>query len=93
VASRIRQARADGVYLGGVSAPPVGKLIRTLRTRLGPRVALIAPGAIGPLDSAYEMVPRRRDRSLFRRQRPRRRPLGRRAQPGGTRVHPRLQRD
>jgi YVTN family beta-propeller protein len=51
---RIRRAHADGVFLSGLSTPPLGRLLITLRARLGTRTPLIAPIGLGPIDFIYD---------------------------------------
>jgi DNA-binding SARP family transcriptional activator/ABC-type branched-subunit amino acid transport system substrate-binding protein len=50
LARRIARARADAVYLGGFLYENGGTLVRDLRARLGPDVALVAPDRFGGPD-------------------------------------------
>jgi branched-chain amino acid transport system substrate-binding protein len=43
LATRIRRAGADGVYLGGYAVDNGGQLVRDLRDELGPRVRIVTP--------------------------------------------------
>jgi branched-chain amino acid transport system substrate-binding protein len=52
--ARVARARPDAVFLGGGLCDSCGKLIKELRARLGPRVALIAPDGFTPLGWVVE---------------------------------------
>jgi len=54
LAERVRRARADGVFLAGLSGSSGGSLIRTLRARLGARIPLIAANPFGPVDFIFD---------------------------------------
>ena len=54
LADRVAQSRADSVFMSGTVGSNGGPLTRALRARLGPRVALIAPDAFGPLEFLWE---------------------------------------
>lgn len=65
LAERVRHARADGVFLAGLSGSSGGPLIRTLRASLGARIRLIAAKPFGPVDFIFDSsrgarLPRRR---------------------------------
>jgi DNA-binding SARP family transcriptional activator/ABC-type branched-subunit amino acid transport system substrate-binding protein/streptogramin lyase len=49
LARRIARARADAVFIGGFLYPNGGALVRDLRARVGPDVALVAPDYFGPV--------------------------------------------
>jgi DNA-binding SARP family transcriptional activator/DNA-binding beta-propeller fold protein YncE len=53
LAEHIRRARADGVFLAGVSGSSGGPLVRTLRAHLG-TVPLIAANPFGPVDFIFD---------------------------------------
>jgi branched-chain amino acid transport system substrate-binding protein len=46
---KVARSRADVVYLGGLLPENGGRLVRDLRSRLGPRVELIAPDTFLPI--------------------------------------------
>jgi branched-chain amino acid transport system substrate-binding protein len=46
--TRVARARPDAVFLGGWLCGTCGELIKELRARLGPRVAIIAPDGFAP---------------------------------------------
>jgi ABC-type branched-subunit amino acid transport system substrate-binding protein/DNA-binding beta-propeller fold protein YncE/predicted Ser/Thr protein kinase len=51
--ARVARPRPDAVFLGGWQSGNTGELIKELRARLGPRVAIIAPdGFLGDLDAS-----------------------------------------
>jgi DNA-binding SARP family transcriptional activator/ABC-type branched-subunit amino acid transport system substrate-binding protein len=54
LAGRIARTRADAVFIGGFLYPNGGDLVRDLRARLGPGVALIAPDRFGPVPELLE---------------------------------------
>jgi DNA-binding SARP family transcriptional activator/ABC-type branched-subunit amino acid transport system substrate-binding protein/streptogramin lyase len=54
LARRIDRTRADAVFLGGFLYPNGGTLVRDLRARLGPDVALVAPDWFGPVPDLIE---------------------------------------
>jgi branched-chain amino acid transport system substrate-binding protein len=54
LARRIARARADAVFLGGFLYLNGGSLVRDLRARLGPDVALVAPDRFGPAADLIE---------------------------------------
>jgi DNA-binding SARP family transcriptional activator/DNA-binding beta-propeller fold protein YncE len=54
LAEHVRRARADGVFLAGLSGSNGGPLVRTLRGRLGARVPLIAANPFGPVDFIFD---------------------------------------
>jgi DNA-binding SARP family transcriptional activator/ABC-type branched-subunit amino acid transport system substrate-binding protein len=54
LARRIARARADAVFLGGFLYLNGGTLVRDLRARLGPDVALVAPDHFGPVADLIE---------------------------------------
>ncbi len=56
LARRVRQAHADGVFLGGLLSSSGGGLVRALRKRLGPRVALMAPDAFAPVWALWDQA-------------------------------------
>ena len=68
LAERVRHARADGVFLAGLSGSSGssgGPLIRTLRASLDARIRLIAAKPFGPVDFIFDssrgaQLPRRR---------------------------------
>jgi branched-chain amino acid transport system substrate-binding protein len=53
LAERVSRARADGVFLAGLSGSNGGPLLRTLRERLGTRIPLIAANPFGPVDFIF----------------------------------------
>ncbi len=53
LAQRIDRTRADAVFIGGFLYPNGGALVRDLRARLGPDVALVAPDRFG---SAADLI-------------------------------------
>jgi DNA-binding SARP family transcriptional activator/ABC-type branched-subunit amino acid transport system substrate-binding protein/streptogramin lyase len=54
LARRIARTRADAVFLGGFLYQNGGLLVRDLRARLGPDVALVAPDRFGPVPDLIE---------------------------------------
>jgi DNA-binding SARP family transcriptional activator/ABC-type branched-subunit amino acid transport system substrate-binding protein/streptogramin lyase len=54
LAQHVRRARADGVFLAGVSGSSGGPLVRTLRARLGARIPLIAANPFGPVSYVFD---------------------------------------
>jgi branched-chain amino acid transport system substrate-binding protein len=54
LAQRIAQTRADAVFIGGFLYPNGGALVRDLRDRLGPDVALVAPDYFFPVPDLIE---------------------------------------
>jgi DNA-binding SARP family transcriptional activator/ABC-type branched-subunit amino acid transport system substrate-binding protein/streptogramin lyase len=54
LARRIARARADAVFIGGFLYLNGGALVRDLRARLGPDVALVAPDRFGPVADLIE---------------------------------------
>jgi branched-chain amino acid transport system substrate-binding protein len=54
LARRIARARADAVFLGGLLYPTGGALVRDLRARLGPDVALVATDGFYPVPDLIE---------------------------------------
>jgi DNA-binding SARP family transcriptional activator/ABC-type branched-subunit amino acid transport system substrate-binding protein/DNA-binding beta-propeller fold protein YncE len=54
LARRIARTRADAVFIGGFLYPNGGGLVRDLRARLGPDVALVAPDRFGPVPDLLE---------------------------------------
>ena len=54
LARRIARTRADAVFLGGFLYPNGGALVRDLRARLGPDVALVAPDRFFPVPDLIE---------------------------------------
>jgi branched-chain amino acid transport system substrate-binding protein len=51
---RIARTRADAVFLGGFLYPAGGALVRDLRARLGPHVALVATDRFGSVSDLIE---------------------------------------
>ena len=54
LASRIKAANADAVFLGGIVCNNGGKLIKDLRAGLGPDVQLIGPDGWTPISATIE---------------------------------------
>jgi branched-chain amino acid transport system substrate-binding protein len=54
LARRIARTRADAVFIGGFLYPNGGALVRDLRDRLGPDVALVAPDYFFPVPDLIE---------------------------------------
>jgi DNA-binding SARP family transcriptional activator/ABC-type branched-subunit amino acid transport system substrate-binding protein/streptogramin lyase len=54
LADRVRRARADGVFLAGISGLSGGPLVSALRARLGARTPLIAANPFGPVDFIFD---------------------------------------
>jgi DNA-binding SARP family transcriptional activator/ABC-type branched-subunit amino acid transport system substrate-binding protein len=54
LARRIARTRADAVFIGGFLYPNGGGLVRDLRARLGPDVALVVPDRFGPVPDLLE---------------------------------------
>jgi len=54
LAERIARTRADAVFIGGFLYPNGGGLVRDLRARLGPDVALVAIDRFGPVPDLLE---------------------------------------
>ena len=54
LARRIARTRADAVFIGGFLYPNGGALVRDLRARLGPDVALVATDGFGPVPDLIE---------------------------------------
>jgi branched-chain amino acid transport system substrate-binding protein len=56
LASRVARARPDAVFLGAFLWARNGELVKELRARLGPRVALIAPSGFAPPSLVLDAV-------------------------------------
>jgi branched-chain amino acid transport system substrate-binding protein len=54
LAGRIALTRPDAIFIGGFLYPNGGDLVRDLRARLGPDVALVAPDRFGPVPDLLE---------------------------------------
>jgi branched-chain amino acid transport system substrate-binding protein len=54
IASRIKAAGADGVFLGGIVCNNGGKLVKDLRAGLGPDVTLLGPDGWTPISATIE---------------------------------------
>jgi len=54
LASKIEQSGAQGVFLGGLIDENGGKLVKDLRTGLGPSVRIIAPDGFTPVSAVVE---------------------------------------
>ena len=60
LARRIARTRADAVFIGGFLSPNGGALVRDLRARLGPDVALVAPDRFSAPSRTCSRPPGRR---------------------------------
>jgi len=49
IATRIQQSKADGVFLGGIIDNNQSKLEKDIRTKLGPKVQILAPDGLTPI--------------------------------------------
>src|SRR4051794_8838419 len=54
IVARVRQVRADGVLVSGVSGTNGGRLIRALRRSRGRRLVLIGPSSFAPVDFLFD---------------------------------------
>jgi branched-chain amino acid transport system substrate-binding protein len=54
LASKIKTAGADGVFLGGLICENGGKLVKDLRSGLGPSVTIIAPDGFTPVSAVVD---------------------------------------
>jgi ABC-type branched-subunit amino acid transport system substrate-binding protein len=54
--ARIKRARVDAVFLGGLLLGNTGELVKELRAQLGPRVRLVAPDGFLPVSDIFRAV-------------------------------------
>jgi branched-chain amino acid transport system substrate-binding protein len=54
LATKIKQTGADAVFLGGLVCENGGKLIKDLRSVLGPKVTLLAPDGFTPISAVVQ---------------------------------------